>query len=204
MDYTLYDSPGACSLSPHIVLAEMGASYELDKVDQKNGVTESGKDWSAINPKGYVPALRIASGDIITEGAVIVRYLADQAPDAKLAPPNGTLARIRLDEWLHFIATEMHKAMAPLYRDIANEEYKKTIRDVQFPKRLATLAAAVKPFLMGEQFTVADAYAFYVLRGWQDRLKQSIAAYPSLVEYYARLAHRPSVQKALAEEGITA
>lgn len=203
-DYTLYFTPASCSLSPHIVLAELGASYEIDRVDQKAGTTASGKDWATINPKGYVPALRIPSGNIITEGAVIVRYLADQFPAANLAPPNGTLERVRLDEWLHFIATEMHKAMVPLYRNIANDEYKQHIREVQFPRRLATVAAAVKPYLMGERFTVADAYAFYVLRGWQRHLKLSIDAFPTLVEYYGRLSERPSVQKALTEQGITA
>ncbi len=203
-DYTLYFSPSACSLSPHIVLAEVGASYEIDKVDTKNKTLASGRDWSAINPKGYVPALQIPSGEIITEGAVIVRYLADQFPAAKLAPPNGTIERVRLDEWLHFIATELHKGMSPLYKVLAGDDFKKNIREVVIPHRLSTLAAAVKPYLMGAQFSVADAYAFYVLRSWIHHQKQTLDAWPTLVEYYQRLAQRPSVQKALAEEGITA
>lgn len=203
-DYTLYYSPSACSLSPHIVLAELGASYEIDKVDTRNKTLASGGDWLAINPKGYVPALRIPTGEIITEGAVIVRYLADQFPAAKLAPPNGTIERVRVDEWLHFIATEIHKGMSPLYKVLAGDDFKKNVRDVVIPNRLSTLAAAVKPFLMGAQFTVADAYAFYVLRSWIHHHKQTLDAWPTLVEYYHRLAQRPSVQKALAEEGITA
>ncbi len=203
-DYTLYFSPSACSLSPHIVLSEVGASYEIDKVDLRTKKLASGGDWLAINPKGYVPALRTPSGDIITEGVVIVRYLADQFPDAKLAPPTGTIERVRLDEWLHFIATEIHKGMAPLYKTIANDDYKKNVREVVLPQRLATLAAAVNPFLMGEQFTVADAYAFYALRSWIHHQKQTLDAWPTLAEYYQRLARRPSVEKALTEEGITA
>jgi glutathione S-transferase len=203
-EYTLYYAPSACSLSPHIVLAEVGASYEVDKVDLKNKKLASGSDWLAINPKGYVPALRIPSGDIITEGAVIVRYLADQFPSANLAPAHGTLERVRLDEWLHFIATELHKGMGPLYKVLAGDDYKKNLREVAIPQRLATLAAAVTPFLLGAQFTVADAYAFYVLRSWIHHQKQTLDAWPTLVEYYQRLANRPSVQKALAEEGITA
>ncbi|MGE0399822.1 MAG: glutathione transferase GstA [Kofleriaceae bacterium] len=203
-DYTLYFSPSACSLSPHIVLAEVGASYAVERVDLKNKKLANGGDWLAINPKGYVPALVIPSGDIITEGAVIVRYLADQFPDAKLAPPNGTLERVRLDEWLHFIATEIHKGMSPLYKTIAGDDFKKNLREVVLPARFATLAAAVKPYLLGAQFTVADAYAFYVLRSWIHHQKQTLDAWPTLVEYYQRLAQRPSVQKALAEEGISA
>ena len=200
----LYYSPGACSLSPHIVLAEVGASYEIDKVDLKNKTLASGGDWAKINPKGYVPALRIPSGDIVTEGAVIVRFLADQFPAANLAPPHGTIERVRLDEWLHFIATELHKGMSPLYKPLAGDDFKKNIREVVIPQRLTTLAAAIQPYLMGAQFTVADAYAFYVLRSWIHHQKQTLDAWPVLVEYYHRLAQRPSVQKALAEEGITA
>lgn len=119
--------------SRHIVLAEVGASYEIDKVDTKNKTLASGRDWLAINPKGYVPALQIPSGEIITEGAVIVRYLADQFPAAKLAPPNGTIERVRLDEWLHFIATEMHKGMSPLFKVLAGDDFKKNIREVVLP-----------------------------------------------------------------------
>ncbi|MFN0251895.1 MAG: glutathione transferase GstA [Kofleriaceae bacterium] len=204
VDYTLYFSPSACSVSPHIVLAEVGASYAIDKVDLKNKKLASGGDWLSINPKGYVPALRIPSGDIITEGAVIVRYLADTFPAANLAPPNGTIERVRLDEWLHFIATELHKGMGPLFKVLAGDDYKKNLREVALPQRFATLAAAVKPYLMGAQFTVADAYAFYVMRSWIHHQKQSLDAWPTLVEYYQRLAQRPSVAKALVEEGITA
>lgn len=203
-DYTLYYAPSACSLSPHIVLAELGASYAIDRVDLRNKTTASGGDWAAITPKGYVPALRIPSGEIITEGAVIVRFLADRFPDAKLAPPNGTIERVRLDEWLHFIATEIHKGMGPLFKVLAGDDYKKNIIEVQIPQRFATLAAAVRPYLLGEQFTVADAYAFYTLRSWLHHQKQSLERWPTLVEYYQRIAQRPAVQKALAEEGLTA
>ena len=203
-DYTLYYAPSACSLSPHIVLAEAEASYELDRVDLRNKTTASGGDWATINPKGYVPALRIASGEIITEGAVIVRYLADQFPAKKLAPAHGTMERVRLDEWLHFIATELHKGMGPLYKVLAGDDYKKNVREVQIPQRFATLSAAVKPYLMGEQFTIADAYTFYILRSWIHHQKQTLDAFPVLADYYQRLAQRPSIVKALAEEGITA
>ncbi len=207
---TLYYTPGACSLSPHIALREADLEFQLVRIDLRakklaDGPTTNTVDWLAINPKGYVPALRLADGQVLTEGAVIVQYIADQRPDARLAPPPGTIERYRLQEVLHYIATELHKGMGPLYSTIANDEFKQHMRE-RVGNRFAALAQSLRdrPFLLGERFTVADAYAFYVVRAWQHSVKDSIASWPELVEYYERLAARPAVAAALLVEGITA
>ena len=204
-NYTLYYTPHTCSLSPHIVLREAGIPFELVRVDLRAKQLADGGDWLAINPKGYVPALKTPDGEVITEGAVIIRYLADQRPDSKLAPPAGTLSRVRLDEWLHFIATELHKGMSPLYNPVANADFKQNLKDVRLAARWATLAAGIgdKPYLLGE-FTIADAYAFYVLRAWHRGQKESLERWPVLASYYARVAERPAVAAALAAEGTPA
>lgn len=199
---TLFFTPGACSLSPHIALREAGLPFELAQVDLRTKQTP-GTDWLALNPKGYVPALRLPDGEVLTEGAIIVQYIADQVPDAKLAAPYGTRERYRLNAWLHFIATELHKGVSPFFNALANDDFKAQL-ERRIDSRLAILAAAVKdqPFVTGEQFTVADGYAFYALRSWQRSVKKSIAAWPELVAYYARIAARPTVAAALAAEGI--
>ncbi|HEV7557673.1 MAG TPA: glutathione transferase GstA [Kofleriaceae bacterium] len=204
-DYTLYYAPSACSISPHIALREAGLPFQLDKVDLRNKKLASGGDWLAINPKGYVPALRLPSGEILTEGAVMVQYIADQAPASGLAPPNGTMERVRLQEWLHFIATELHKGMSPFYNALAGEDYRKQLEE-RLAGRWALFASALhgKPFVMGDHFTIVDGYAFYVLRAWQHSVKKDLARWPELVDYYARLSVRPSVAASLDAEGITA
>nr|MBA3541884.1 glutathione transferase GstA [Deltaproteobacteria bacterium] len=191
-------------LSPHIALREAGLPFELAKVDLKNKRLADGGDWLAINPKGYVPALRLPDGEILTEGAIIVQYIADQRPAANLAPANGTAARYRLNETLHFIATELHKGMAPLFNVLANEDYKSQVRE-KVGTRFATLATMLRsaPYLQGEQFTIADAYAYYVQRAWQGWLKQELTRWPELVDYYQRLGARPAIAAALAAEGLT-
>ena len=200
----LYFSPGACSLAVRIALTEAGLPFAADKVDLRTHRLADGTDYYAINPKGYVPLLELDDGQRLTEGPAILQYIGDQVPDQKLVAPWGSMERYRQMEWLNFIATELHKGMSPLYKVLAGDDFKKNIREVVIPHRLSTLAAAVKPYLMGAQFSVADAYAFYVLRSWIHHQKQTLDAWPTLVEYYQRLAQRPSVQKALAEEGITA
>jgi glutathione S-transferase len=204
-EYTLYYAPSACSLSPHIALREAGLPFHLEKVDLRAKKLANGGDWLAINPKGYVPALRLPDGEMLTEGAVMVQYIADHAPDRGLAPPNGTMERVRLQEMLHFIATELHKGMSPLYNALASDDYKHQVRE-KLAGRWGTLAAALrgKPFVMGDRFTIADGYAFYVLRSWQHHIKQDLARWPELVDYYARIAARPAVAAALEAEGITA
>jgi glutathione S-transferase len=204
-DYTLYYAPSACSISPHIALRESGLPYQLEKVDLRAKKLANGGDWLAINPKGYVPALRLPNGEILTEGAVMVQYIADQAPASGLAPPNGTFERVRLQEWMNFIATELHKGISPFFNSLSGEDYRKSVEE-RLNNRWGTLAAGVhgKPFVMGDRFTVVDGYAFYVLRVWQHALKKDLARWPDLVDYYARLAVRPSVAAALDAEGIKA
>jgi glutathione S-transferase len=205
VNYTLYWASNTCSLSPHIVLREAGLPFDLVRVDLRNKRLADGGDWLAINPKGYVPALRLPSGDVLTEGAVMVQYIADQVPDKNLAPVHGSMERVRLAEWLHFIATELHKGMSPLYHPLASDDFKKALKEQRLAGRWQTLAEGIgdKPYLTGD-FTVADAYAFYVLRAWQHAQKESIERWPVLKAYYDRLAARPSVAAALEAEGITA
>ena len=205
MTYTLYYAPGACSLSPSIALREAGLPFDLVRVDLRAKKTASGDDYLAIMPKGYVPALRLPDGQLLTEGAVMVQYIADQKPEAQLAPPAGTMARYRLMEWLNFIATELHKGMSPLYNPTANEEFKKSLKE-RLAGRWSVLASALRttPYLMGDHFTVADGYACYVLRAWQRFLKEDLARWPELADYYARLVARPTVAAALAAEGLEA
>ncbi len=201
--YILYYTPGACSISPHIALREAGLPFTLDKVDLRAKKTADGGDYFAVNPSGYVPALRLPDGEVLTENQVMTQYIADQRPDAKIAPPVGTMPRYRLMEWLNFVATELHKGIVPLFNPAINDEYRAVIVG-KLANRWEHLAKAVatKPFLMGDQFTIADGYAFYTTRAWQHALKQQLR--PDLVDYYKRIAARPSVAASLEAEGITA
>jgi glutathione S-transferase len=198
MTYTLYYAPQACSLSPHIALREAQLPFELSRLDFKNRKVASGEDFHAINPNGYVPAMRLPDGTVLTEGVAIVQYIADQKPEANLAPRWGTFERYRLIEWLNFIATELHKATAPFYNPAATDELKQSIRE-RVAKRLHHVANKLAPFVMGETFTVADGYLFYCLRAWQ---RQNNTLDDKLAAYYQRLAQRPSIAASLAAEGI--
>ncbi|MDB4954336.1 MAG: Glutathione S-transferase [Myxococcales bacterium] len=202
--YTLFYTPGACSISPHIALREAGLDFQLEKVDLRAKKLASGDDYTGVSAKGYVPALRLPDGKILTEGAVMVQYIADQAPKSQLAPPAGTMERYRLMEWLNFIATELHKGTSPLYSPVANDDYKANLKQ-RLDSRWNVLAAGIKgkPFLMGDKFTIADGYAFYVLRGWIHPIKETLTKWPDLADYYERLAARPTVAAALEAEGIT-
>lgn len=203
MSFTLYYAPGACSLSPSIAMREAGIEFDLVRVDLRAKKLPDGGDYLAVNPKGYVPALRLANGEILTEGAVMVQYIADQKPESGLAPKAGTMERYRLMECLNFIATELHKGMSPLYNPAANEEFKKALKE-RLALRWGVLASNVrgKQFVCGDHFTVADGYACYVLRAWQKSVKEDLARWPELVDYYARLVARPAVKAALAAEGL--
>ena len=198
----LFYKPGACSLSPHIVLEESGLPYESESVDLKTKVTASGADFYAINPKGYVPALLLDSGELLTEGPAIVQYLADQVPAKRLAPANGTLERYRLQSWLTFIGTELHKSFSPFFNPAAGDDWKAIAR-ANLERRLAYTDAqlAGKSYLLGEDFTVADAYLFTVL-SWAKFIKLDLAQWPNLAAYQARVAARPKVQAALKAEGL--
>ena len=199
----LYYTPGACSLSPHIVLHEAGQSFDIEKVDLGTKKTESGKDFNAINPNGYVPTLQLDDGSILTEGTAIVQYIADKAPQAKLAPANGTLERYRLQEALNFIATELHKGYGPLFSPAYPEEAKKIAKG-NIDKRLTKVSErlAKQPFFLGEQFTVADAYLFTVL-SWSGHVGVDLSKWPTIQAYQGRVAARPQVQAALKAEGLS-
>lgn len=198
----LYYSPGACSFSPHIVLHETGLSFETEKVDLKTKKTAAGKDYDTVNPKSYVPALVMKNGELLTEGPAIVQYLADLVPEKKLAPPSGTLERYRLQEWLNFISSEIHKGFGMLFNPLASEEMKNAAKS-RLAKRFGFAAAALedKDYLMGDSFTVADAYLFTMLR-WTHSFGIDLSPWPVLAAYFDRVAARPAVIATLKAEGL--
>jgi glutathione S-transferase len=198
----LYYSPGACSLSPHIVLRELGHNFDIERVDVATKVTETGADFRAINPKGYVPALRLADGDVLTEGAAIVQYLADSSGARQLAPEPGTLARARLQEHLNFIASELHKAFAPLFHGATGEARDAAAANVG--RRLDHLEkqfADGRSYLLGDGFSVADAYLF-VVATWTGPTGIGLTQWPRLAAFVERVRQRPSVVAAMAAEGL--
>ena len=198
----LYYSPGACSLSPHIALAEAGLAYTTEQVDLKTKKTESGADFFAVNPSGYVPALVLDDGQVLTEGPAIVQYIADLAPARKLAPPAGTLERVRLQEALNFISTELHKSFSPLFNPAAPEDWKTLTRGL-IGRRLDVVEQklAGRDYLLGD-FSVADGYLFTVV-GWGRLVNLDVReGRPLLAAYLKRVAARPAVQQALREEGL--
>ena len=198
----LYLTPGVCSLSPHIVLEELGIAHETESVNLKTKATASGGNFLAINPKGYVPALQLGSGEVLTEGPAIVQYLADLHPEKKLAPPNGSLERYQLQGWLNFIATELHKNFSPFFNPAAPDEMKAIAR-ANIERRLAYVNEQLegRQHLLGDDFTVADAYLFTVL-GWSRVIKLDLAPWAHVAAYQARVAARPAVQRALKAEGL--
>ena len=198
----LYLKPGACSLSPHIALEESGLPYDTEVVDLKTKITASGADFTKSNPKGYVPALLLDSGELLTEGAAIVQYIADQAPGKKLAPANGTWARYQLQSWLNFIGTELHKGFAPLFNPAAPDEVKQAAKD-KIRERLTWVNGelAGKTYLMGDDFTVADGYLFTVTN-WAKPLQIDLSPFANLVAYRERVGARPAVQRAMKAEGL--
>lgn len=198
----LYYSAGACSLSPHIALREAGLPVQLVKVDLAAKTLPDGGDYLRIDPKGYVPALELPTGEVLTEGPAIVQYIADQNLDSRLAPKAGTVERYRLQEWLNFISTEIHKGFSPLFRKDITAEWRAAVTDT-LTKRLNVIANHLqgKQFLLGDQFTVADAYLFTILN-WSRAVKLDLGKWPVLVEYHKRIAARPKVQEALKAEGL--
>ncbi len=198
----LYYSPGACSLSPHIIACEAELPIELIKVDLESKLTETGEDFRQLNPNGYVPLLILDDGNRLTEGPAIVQYLADQAPGKKLIPPAGTFERYKLQQWLNFISTEIHKSFSPLFNPVAPEAAKELATTILMT-RLETIAAQLssQPFLLGDNFTVADAYLFVTL-SWGQYVNIDISRWPALARYADRISERPAVQKAMKEEGL--
>jgi glutathione S-transferase len=198
----LYYAPGACSLSPHIVSRELGINVELKKTSTKDKTIDGGGDYWKVNGKGYVPALELDNGQVLTEGPAIVQYLADQKPESALAPKAGSLERYRLQEWLNFVTSEIHKTFSPLFRPTTPDEYKKIAKE-NLANRFGWLdkQLAGKDYLMGKQFTVADAYLFTVLR-WTVPMQIDLAQWPNLKAYFDRVDARPKVKEALKAEGL--
>ena len=195
----LYYTPGACSLSPHIVAEEAGVPLDLVKVDLKEHKLENGDDYYAINPKGAVPALVLDDGRLLTEGPAIVQYVADRKPASGLAPAAGTFERYKLQEWLTFINGEIHKTFTPLFRGASEDVRKTTIETIGKKFAFVEKNLTGKQFLLGDTFTAADAY-FFVMLTWAK--KMHIAVSPALTQYFDRIAARPKVQAAMRAEGL--
>ena len=197
----LYYAPGACSLAPHIVMREAGIPVDLKKVDLKAKQFDGG-DYKQVNGKGYVPAVKLDDGTVLTEAPVIMQYLADQKPDAGLAPKAGSMDRYRLQEWLNFITSELHKGMGNFFNPALTEEWRKGVTD-RLSLRMDWLAKQLegKKYLMGDKFSVADAYLFTILN-WAAPSKFDMSKWPTLQEYHKRVAARPKVQEALKAEGL--
>jgi glutathione S-transferase len=199
----LYFSPGACALHPQIALREAGLNFEMVRVDLRAHKLHDGSDFYAINPKGYVPVLELDDGSRLTEGAVIDQFVADKNPQAKILPPAGTIERVRVQEWLHFIGTEIHKQFSPLFNPQLPENEKVAQRTKighrfdYIEKELGT-----KPYLLGDTFTVADGYLFNMLR-WTQFTGIDLAKWPVLAAYSARVEARPAVKAALEAERAT-
>lgn len=198
----LYYYPGACSMAVHIALREAGIPFDLDKVDLAKHQTADGKDFYKINPKGYVPALRLDDGQVLTEDAVLLQYVADLKPASGLAPKAGTMERYRLMEWLNFISSEVHKTLGALFNPKITPEWKDN-QIALFGRRCDFLVKALgsKPYLMGDKFTIADTYLFTIL-GWANLFKLDMSKWPALQSYAGRIAARPAVKEAMKAEGL--
>lgn len=198
----LYYSPGVCSQASHIVLREAGLTFTIEKVDAATKKTESGADFLAINPNGYVPALEIEPGLVLTEGTAIMQYLADKKPQSKLAPANGTLERYQLQSMLNFITSELHKSYSPLFKPNFPAEGKTAYKDL-LGKRFDVIEAtlAKQDYLMPWGFTIADAYLF-VVTGWSGYVDVDLAQWPAIQTYRQRIAERSAVKDVMVAEGL--
>ena len=198
----LYFMPGACSLSPHIALRETGLSFDLEQVDSKTKKTKSGADFLKVNPKGYVPALQLDDGQTLTEAAVIVQYIADKKPEAKLLPPAGTTERYRAQEWLNYIATEIHKGVGALFNPKLTDPWKDVLRESVAPKfDYLSKRLEGRSYAFGDGFSAVDGYLFTIL-GWPQYVGIDLAKWLVLKSYTDGIAKRPSVQAALKAEGL--
>jgi glutathione S-transferase len=198
----LYFSPGACSLASHISLREAGLPFDLKRADMKTKKLDDGSDYYAVNSKGSVPALRLDNGQVLTEGPVILQFLADQKPEAGLAPKSGTLERYRLQEWLNFITSEVHKSFSPLFNPAADAKVKEyTTQNLEKKFDWLNKQLAGKQYLTGDTFTIADAYLFVVIN-WTNFVGIDLGRWPALKDFHGRVAARPMVQEALAAEGL--
>jgi len=199
----LYYAPGACSLSPHIALLEAGLPFDLVKVDLRAKKLENGDDFLKVNPKGQVPALALDSGELVTEGPVIVQMIADRVKDKGLAPARDSADRYKLLEWLNYITTELHKNLGPLFSPVLTDDAKAFFKDRAMGKfKYLETQLGGRDYLMGKQFTVADGYLFTMLMWATDRLNFDLSALPNLLAYKARVAARPKVKEAMQKEGL--
>lgn len=198
----LYFSPGACSLAPHIILRETGIPFELKRVDTKTRKLVDGADYLAVNSKGAVPALRLDDGQVLTEGVVIMQYLADRKPESRLLPSAGTFDRYRVLEWLNYLTSEVHKSFSPLFNPNAGAEVK-AYTQANLEKKLDWTNAQLgaRKFLTGDTFTIADAYLFTLIN-WTYFVGIDLGRWPALKEFHGRVAARPTVQEALSAEGL--
>lgn len=200
----LHYKPGACSMASHIILNELGLSFELDKTDTDLGRTARGEDFRKISPNGYVPALITDNGNIITENPAVLQYIADQTPEAGLAPPNGSLKRTRLQEVLNFVSSELHNAFSPFFSGTALSDDARQEAEANVARRIAHVERMLsddRSYLLGDTFTVADAYAFVVLN-WAGFIKVSLDPWPKTKDYVARILVRPAVVKTMRTEGL--
>ena len=199
----LYYKPGACPLASHIALLEVGAAFELIEVDTDAGLTKSGQDYNKINPKGYVPALELDSGEVLTEGASILQYIADQYPQSDLAPVSGTIERARLHEHLNYTSSELHKAFNPFFSGIASDEDKVKAGANVASKfdYLNAVFADGRAYLLGDTFSVADAYMFAV-SNWSGFVGIDLKKWPNVAAFVERVANRPTTQSAMKAEGL--
>lgn len=197
----LYYAPGACSLAVHITLREVGMPFQLEKVDLQAKRTQHGDDYLEVNPKGSVPALRLDSGDVLTEAAACLQYVADTAPDKRLAPLAGTMARYRLIEWLNYISSELHKTFAPLFHDASRERREEVVAMLRTRFDYVAPRLASSEYLTGPDFTIADAY-LYVVLNWTHFLKVDIGPWPELGAFLSRIARRGTVHEAKKAEHL--
>jgi len=197
----LYYSPGACSLAAHIIADEADLRLQLEKVDLKSHRTENGQDYYNINPKGYVPTVQLDDGNTLTENTAVLNYLADRTGNTLFTPDPGTLEHYRLEEWLGFISSELHKSFAPLFQGGTFEEKRKAKEKLIERFANASMQLDEHPFLMGERMTVADAY-FFVMLTWATKMNLNIKRYTNLERFYSRMSERPAVKRAMQEEGL--
>ena len=198
----LYYATGTCSLSPHIVALEAGLTLQLEKVDTKTKRTESGQDYWQINPKGYVPALQLDNGELLTEGTAIVQYLADLKPESGLAPANGTLARYRLQEMLGYINSELHKSYSPLFSPDTPEQTRAERKEYLLRRdKFIEDVLAKQPWLLGDHFTVADTYLF-TITNWAKHVELDLSGFPALLAFQKCVAERPAVRATMEAEGL--
>ncbi|MBZ0217067.1 MAG: glutathione transferase GstA [Fimbriimonadaceae bacterium] len=202
----LYIKPGSCSLAAHIVLNEVAADFSFEKVDTVNQLTESGADYSQINPNGYVPALAIEGGEVLFEAPAILQYIADQNPQSELAPKAGTIERTRLHSTLNFVASELHKAFGPFFSGVSLEGADRDAAEAKVARKMDYIESLLSkngPYLLGQDFTVADAYAF-VVASWSNHVGIKLDRWKNVSAYLARISVRPAVVKAMKAEGLIA